>query len=157
MIALHKTGVLLLLPLAVAGCGAASSRQEVVRDRGQQVMPFDLDQTTHTFRATDTGGIESVTTKTSENKEQIPLIREHLRKEQRRFSRGDFSDPMATHGMTMPGLDVLRDRAASIRITYSERARGAQLTYATDSPTVREAIHEWFAAQLQDHGADATP
>ena len=143
-----------------AGCGGAktvSNRQAEVRARGQQVMPFDLNRTTHVFAKTAAGGVEAVLIKREADRDQLPLIRSHLRKEQRSFSRGDFRDPMATHGMRMPGLDTLRRRAAEITITYRPLPRGAQLRYTTSDQTVREALHEWFDAQLMDHGADARP
>ena len=118
-------------------------------------MPFDLNRTTHTFAKTAGGGVESVTIKSPGDRAQLPLIRKHLRKEQRLFSSGDFRDPMATHGMRMPGLDTLRTHATDINITYRPLREGAQLRYATPDQTVRNALHNWFDAQLTDHGSDA--
>lgn len=151
-----------LAAAALAGCGhdhsgAHSVRQASVRARGQLVMPFRLDRTTHVFDKTATGGVESVVAKTSADAAQIPLIRQHLRKEQRLFSRGDYQDPMAVHGMTMPGIDALRRSAAKVRIDYQDIARGARLRYVTTDARVRRALHDWFDAQLMDHGADAMP
>jgi hypothetical protein len=150
-------GAAALLP----GCGgsndSASSRQASVRELGQQVMSFRLDRTTHIFDKTATGGIESVVAKTAADGAQVPLIRGHLRKEQRLFSRGDLRDPMATHGMRMPGIDVLRRNAVRIDIVYQDIARGARLRYLTADPLVQAALHQWFDAQLMDHGADAMP
>jgi hypothetical protein len=121
-------------------------------------MPFDLDRTTHTFAKTATGGVESVTTKSEADRAQRPLIREHLREEQRLFSRGDFRDPMATHGMRLPGLAILRTHASRIEISYGVLPNGgAQLRFTTTDRSVRDALHEWFDAQLSDHGRDARP
>lgn len=145
----------------LAGCGSGAggdpSRQATVRARGQQVMPFRLDRTTHVFDKTKTGGIESVVAKTAADGEQVPLIRAHLRKEQRLFSRGDFQDPMAIHGMRMPGIDLLQRDAAQIKIAYRDIARGGQLGYMTSDARLQQALHQWFDAQLMDHGSDATP
>lgn len=159
-----RATVAVCLPAAalLAGCGAGShhslaDQQATVRARGQQVMPFRLDRTTHIFAKTATGGVESVVAKTQADGAQIPLIREHLRKERSLFSRRNFKDPMATHGMNMPGIDTLRHEAAQISISYRPLARGAQLRYTTASQQVREALHAWFDAQLMDHGADARP
>ena len=146
--------------VVAAGCGSTTSmtkRQAEVHTRGQQVMPFDLSRTTHVFAKTATGGVESVLIKSDADRDQLSPIRVHLRKEQRLFTRGDFRDPMATHGMHMPGLDTLRRRASEITITYRSLPRGAQLRYTTSDQTVREALHTWFDAQLMDHGADARP
>ena len=147
--------------LLVGGCrgadGPLGNRQAEIRARGQQVMPFDLNRTTHVFAKTAVGGVESVLIKSDADRSQIPLIRSHLRKEQRRFSRGDFSDPMAIHGMQMPGLDTLRRRASEITITYHSIPRGAHLRYSTANKTVLSALHEWFDVQLMDHASDARP
>lgn len=35
---------------------SSMQRQTDVAERGQMVMPFDLDRTTHRFRESDTGG-----------------------------------------------------------------------------------------------------
>jgi hypothetical protein len=142
-----------------AGCGDNGTplvkRQAEVRSRGQEVMPFDLKRTTHVFASTTQGGVQSVLIKTAADRDQLPLIRLHLRKEQRLFSQGNFQDPMAIHGMQMPGIDALRRRSSEVTITYRSLPRGAQLRYTTRDPTLRIALHEWFAAQLMDHGADA--
>jgi hypothetical protein len=143
-----------------AGCGSSvtvSDRQTAVSAHGREVMPFDLERTTHTFAKTAAGGIESVTIKSPGDRAQLPFIRQHLRKEQRLFSRGEFRDPMATHGMRMPGLDTLRTHASQISITYRSLSDGAQLRYTTTDQTVRNALHTWFDAQLTDHGSDARP
>lgn len=145
----------------LAGCDISHhdshTRQAQVRARGQHVMPFRLDRTTHVFDKTATGGVESVVAKTADDRDQIPLIRRHLRREQQLFSRGDFQDPMAIHGMAMPGIDVLRRSASKLRVGYHELARGAQLLYVTSDARVRRALHDWFDAQLMDHGTDAKP
>jgi hypothetical protein len=145
--------------VVVSGCGGTTTakRQAEVRARGQQVMPFDLNRTTHVFEKTAGGGVESVLIRSEADRDQLPLIRAHLRKAQRLFSHGDFRDPMATHGMQMPGLDTLRRQAALIKITYRPLLRGAQLRYSTANTAVRNALHEWFDAQLMDHGMDARP
>jgi hypothetical protein len=37
----------------------AQTKQEHVHEMGQTVMPFDLARTTHIFKMTDTGGVQS--------------------------------------------------------------------------------------------------
>jgi hypothetical protein len=39
---------------------AAPTRQAMVHSTGSQVMPFDLNKTTHIFDMTDTGGVQRV-------------------------------------------------------------------------------------------------
>jgi len=132
------------------------NRQALVRNLGRQVMPFDLDQTTHNFKTTDTGGIETVIAKDPTNTEQIALIQAHLQHETMRFRTGDFSDPTAIHGVDMPGLGELAAGTANIQFNYTALPNGAQITYDTQDPRLVRALHHWFAAQLSDHGHDAT-
>ncbi|UGY94280.1 aspartate carbamoyltransferase [Streptomyces gobiensis] len=134
-----------------------TDRQKAVAERGQSVMPFDLEQTTHRFTPTATGGIQDVVADQRGDAEQVDLIRAHLRKEAQAFSRGDFSDPSRIHGADMPGLAELQDGYDRFEVRYEERADGATLTYATDDSALVDALHSWFEAQLGDHGAHAKP
>ncbi len=132
-----------------------AERRAGVRERGADVMPFSLDRTRHEFRDSATGGTQRVVLRSPPDAAQRSLIRSHLRAERDRFVRGDFSDPMATHGMRMPGIDELRASAGRIRVSYRDLPDGAELAYASKEPSLVAALHAWFAAQTSDHGADA--
>ena len=158
-------GRLLLLVLAV-GLGAFAlsgfftghdhDRQAEVAERGAEVMPFDLDRTTHRFESRAWGGVQTVVAD-EPDAEQVRLVRAHLLEEAERFSRGDFDDPMAIHGMEMPGLTELRAGAADgrVEIAYAQVPTGARLTYRTDERALVTALHAWFQAQVLDHGSHA--
>lgn len=149
--------VIALVTLAIAGgCGrSATTRQEEVAERGAQVMPFDLDATTHRFEPRASGLEQTVVTDDPDDTEQVDLIRQHLEAEQRRFERGDFSDPAHIHGDDMPGLGTLQARATDIDISYSEVAAGGRLLFVTDDADLIEALHTWGRAQTTDHGSHA--
>ena len=117
-------------------------------------MPFDLNRTMHIFELTSYGGVQSVVVHDGDPK-QIALVRSHLRDEAAAFARGDFADPAEIHGTNMPGLAQLRAGARKIAITYAPRADGASIRFKTSDPAMIAAIHEWFAAQVKDHGAHA--
>jgi len=134
---------------------ALEDRRAEVADRGADVMPFALEDTTHVFRPTEEGGVQSVVADDPDDDEQIALIREHLRDESERFARGDFSDPASIHGEQMPGLQTLSEGAGAIDITYVDQPGGGEVTYVTDDPELVDALHDWFDAQLSDHGHDA--
>jgi hypothetical protein len=149
-------GVLITLGvLAATGMLAGANRQAMVHEQGNAVMPFDLDQTTHVFKTTDTGGIETVITKDPADSQQIALIQQHLQHEVLRFRDGDFGDPATIHSTGMPGLKELAAGAAKITFSYAALPNGAQISYATNDPRLVDALHRWFAAQLADHGHDA--
>ncbi|MEV0174531.1 aspartate carbamoyltransferase [Streptomyces sp. NPDC050803] len=132
-----------------------TERQDLVAERGSTVMPFDLEQTTHHFTPTGSGGIQDVVADRPDDAGQIDLIRTHLRKEAAAFTRGDFADPARIHGDDMPGLAELRSGHDRIEVRYEERADGATLTYTTRDSTLVGALHDWFEAQLGDHGSHA--
>jgi hypothetical protein len=132
-----------------------TDRQRQVAERGQDVMPFDLEQTTHYFTPTDTGGVQDVVTDQPGDTEQIALIRTHLQEEAEAFRQGDFGDPARIHGDTMPGLAELESGHDDFQVHYGERPDGATLTYTTEEPALVQALHDWFDAQLSDHGSHA--
>jgi hypothetical protein len=132
------------------------SRQDVVAARGAEVMPFDLDATTHHFEPTADGGTQSVVADDPGDGDQVALIRAHLQDEAARLRVGDFGDPAHIHGDAMPGLDVLASRADEVDVAYTDLAAGGQLTYRAEDPEVVAALHDWFAAQVTDHGDHAT-
>ncbi|MEU9671026.1 aspartate carbamoyltransferase [Streptomyces bobili] len=134
-----------------------TDRQEMVAERGQSVMPFDLEQTTHRFTPTKTGGVQDVVADQPDDAKQIGLIRTHLQQEAKAFSQGDFGDPAQIHGDSMPGLKGLQEGYERIDVRYRERPEGATLTYTTDEPALVDALHDWFKAQLSDHGDHAQP
>jgi hypothetical protein len=135
---------------------AAPNWQAEVAERGAAVMPFDLERTTHRFAKTDTGGVQTVVADDPQDATQVRLIQQHLTAEVDRFRRGDFTDPARIHGDKMPGLQALRTHDGRITIDYDTTADGARATYTTTDPALRDALHNWFDAQVSDHGQHAT-
>jgi hypothetical protein len=137
--------------------GPGAARQAEVAARGAQVMPFDLDLTTHTFVPRPGGGVQTVKTDDPLDIRQSRLIRAHLREEAARFARGDFSDPSHVHGDEMPGLAELKAGADRIEVRYESLPDGGRITYTTADPVLATTLHAWFRAQVSDHGAHARP
>jgi hypothetical protein len=135
---------------------ADQERQAEVSARGAQVMPFQLSATTHVFTKTATGGVQQVVAKDLNDTKQIGLIRQHLSDIADRFAGGDFSGPTETHGAQMPGLAQLKGaKPGELRVLYTEIPAGGQIEYFAKSDQMISAIHEWFDAQVSDHGHDA--
>lgn len=157
-----------LAPGALAACAddgggggateALDERRAEVAERGTEVMPFDLDATTHRFDSRPDGLVQTVVADDPEaegGSEQVALVREHLADEAERFSRGDFGDPASIHGEEMPGLAALTAGVDRIAVVYAEVPDGARITYTTDEPELVEALHLWAEAQVMDHGDHA--
>jgi len=148
--------VLSALALGTTACGdGPSARQEEIADRGAEVMPFDLDATTHRFTRTGHGGVQTVTVDDPTDGGQVRLVRQHLLEERDKFAMGDFSDPARIHGMDMPGVAELSEGYQRISVSYSEVPAGAELQYTTTDAQLVDAIHAWFDRQVMDHGAHA--
>lgn len=157
----RHTGVSVVVVLtAITGlaCGGSEleERQATVAELGAEVMPFDLERTTHVFEPLDEGGLQTVLSDDGDP-EQVALIRAHLAEEADRFARGDFHDPATIHGEAMPGLHELVMGHERVSITMREVEHGAEILYASEDPDLVTAIHRWFEAQLSDHGDHAQP
>lgn len=145
-------GTAVVAPLTLAD---VTARQKEVAQHGADVMPFSLAATTHIFTKTADGGIQRVVTKHPDPK-QTALIRGHLAAIARRFSAGDFGAPEQIHGNDMPGLAVLRTaQPGELKIDYRDVRDGGEIVYRSEQPRLVAALHDWFDAQLSDHGHDA--
>ncbi len=153
---LAALGLLALAAWALVAREVPANRQAEVAARGAEVMPFDLERTTHIFDDMPDGGLQQVVADDPTDTAQIALIRAHLQEEAVKFQRGDFGDPASIHGDAMPGLAGLRQGYGLIEVAYAELPDGAQIRYTTSDPAMVTALHAWFAAQLSDHGGHAT-
>lgn len=134
----------------------AQQRQAEVAARGADVMPFDVQASSHVFTKSQNGGLQQVLVRNPGDTAQLRLVRSHLREIAARFEQGDFSGPAHIHGEDMPGLAQLKQaRPGEISIHYRDLPNGAQIRYATSNPALVPVLHQWFDAQLADHGADA--
>lgn len=157
------TAVLLVATACSSGDGerqaegdvsADSSRQADVATVGAEVMPFDLDRSTHFFETDERGGLQTVVSDDGDTS-QVTAIRTHLKEEAERFAIGDFHDPAMIHGDDMAGLHALVTGADRITIEYRDVELGGEIRYASEDDALVVAIHDWFAAQLRDHGEHA--
>lgn len=153
---LWHMALLALFGSAHAASSAEGPRQAEVAKLSADVMPFSLKATTHVFTKTAEGGTQRVVAKSVTDTNQVRLVREHLHQIQVSFLKGDFSGPTHIHGNNMPGLaDLKAAKPGQIAIDYQDVKGGAELTYRTADASLVAALHEWFDAQLSDHGADA--
>ncbi|MEO3813980.1 hypothetical protein ABGB17_33705 [Sphaerisporangium sp. B11E5] len=156
------TAALTVLVLAFAGHAlldreqhAPAGRQAAIAAKGRQVMPFDLERTTHRFTKNSRGGVQTVTADDPHDSRQITLIRRHLTEEAAGFSKGDYGDPASIHGTDMPGLRELQQGHRRVTIRYAQSSAGAEIVYTTTDSGLVTALHAWFDAQVSDHGAHA--
>jgi hypothetical protein len=148
----------LTLPFSFTSLAQDSNRQDEVAKRGADVMPFSHTAAMHIFTKTDDGGTMRIVVKDATGARHIPTIRAHLQDIRARFQKGDLSGPSHIHGNDMPGLARLKAaKPGEITVSYHELKRGAELHYRTTEAKLISALHDWFDAQLSDHGNDAMP
>lgn len=151
-------GFFLLSTAALALEQASPKQIDEVHQSMQEVVPFALDQTLQTFTKTVHGGVQHVVAKSADDTKQIKLIQAHLLKIADEFRKGDFSVTERIHGADMPGLAQLkRAEIDDIRFEYKALPNGAQIHYSTEYPQYVQALHEWFDAQMSEHGNEVIP
>jgi hypothetical protein len=135
---------------------AQAQREASVAERGKDVMPFSLAATTHVFTKNARGGVQRVVARNAADSAQVALVRQHLQAIRGQFLQGDFSGPSHIHGQDMPGLAQLEAAGPGrIAIGYQDVPGGAELRYTGSEARLVTALHQWFDAQLSDHGKDA--
>lgn len=142
---------LLLAVLFAARIAAQDGHHGDVNMRGDHVMGFSHDKTTHHFELRKTGGEISVSANAEGDKESRDQIRAHLPHIAKMFAAGDFNAPMLIHGVDPPGAAVMTRLKDEIRYTYEETERGGAVKIVSANPEAVEAIHQFLRFQIQDH------
>ena len=149
-----RTFLLLAAYLAWAGQTqqpAPADHDKVVKDRGDHVMGFSHEKTTHHFRLYSDGGAVEVTSNDANDVASRDQIRMHLTHIAKMFSEGDFSAPMLIHAQNPPGTAVMKRLRTEIKYLYQETPRGAAVRITSRSPQALKAIHDFLLFQIRDH------
>ncbi len=154
--------VLLAIPPGMASAQQNPSpeqdkRSEDVLKRGEHVMGFSHEATTHHFRLFKDGGEIVVTAKDSNDKASIEQIRTHLGHIAKMFSSGNFKAPMLIHDTNPPGIVTMTRLKEQIRYEFSEAERGARIRLVTASPETTDAVHAFLLFQIVDHQTGDAP
>ena len=134
-----------------------NTRQDGVVQRGDHVMGFSHDATTHHFHLLKDGGEIVVTANDPNDKASIEQIRMHLSHIVNMFSNGKFNDPMLIHDTNPPGVATMIRLKSDIRYTVSEIDRGARIRIETSSPETTDAVHAFLLFQIVDHKTGDAP
>src|SRR6267378_4242341 len=132
-------------------------RQEDVVKRGEHVMGFSHEATTHHFRLFNDGGEIDVKATDPKDKASIDQIRTHLGHIAKMFSSGNFKAPMLIHDTNPPGAATMTRLKEQIRYEFSETERGARIRLVTASPETTDAVHAFLLFQIVDHQTGDAP
>lgn len=128
-----------------------------LNERGDRVMGFDHEKTTHHFLLYTDGGAIEVAANSADDAESRDQIRKHLGHIARMFAGGNFKAPMLIHEQTPPGVAVMRRLKAEIGYEYEETGRGARVRITSANVEALAAIHDFLRFQIKDHKTgDAT-
>src|SRR6516162_3772953 len=161
---MRKTTLLFLLAAlpALSAAQQASqpdqrTRQDGVVQRGDHVMGFSHNATTHHFHLLKDGGEIVVTTNDPNGKSSIEEIRMHLMHIAKMFADGDFNAPMLIHDTNPPGVATMTRLKGQIQYEVSDIDRGAKLRVVTTSPDTTDAVHAFLLFQIVDHKTGDAP
>ncbi|HXY23277.1 MAG TPA: hypothetical protein VEI73_01395 [Candidatus Acidoferrum sp.] len=132
----------------------SSSQQqhhEGVVKRGDEVMGFSHEKTTHHFRLYEDGGAIEVTANRADDTESRDAIRSHLSHIADMFAAGNFSTPILIHAQNPPGTEGMKRLKDAIQYKLETTERGARIRILTKDPEALRAVHEFLRFQIADH------
>ena len=119
--------------------------------RGDAVMGFSHEATTHAFKLYDDGGAIEVAANDPQDAKSIEAIRAHLREIAKAFAKGDFAKPKAIHEELPDGAAEMRERRAAIKYDFAETERGGRVRISTSDAKALDAVHRFLRFQIREH------
>lgn len=119
--------------------------------RGDEVMGFSHQRTSHHFLIEPEGGTIQVEVADAADAESLRQIRAHLAEVARQFAAGDFSMPREIHGRVLPGVPEMIQHKDAITYRYEDQEKGGRVMLRTSDPEALAALHHFLKAQIGDH------
>ena len=145
------TFVTMILLAASAAAAQHTGQHDDMTRRGDAVMGFSHEKTTHHFRLREDGGEIEVTANDAADEESASEIRGHLRHITSMFAAGDFTAPFLIHSQDPPGAHVMTARKTEITYTLEALPAGARVRIVTANGDALDAIHQFLRFQITDH------
>ena len=139
----------LLLTSLVAFAQQPDPHHAAVNSRGDAAMGFSHASTTHHFILRSYGGDIDVSANDPHDTESRDHIRQHLSAIQKKFSSGDFTDPMFIHDRVPPAVPEMK--AGKVSYEYATTPKGARLKISSTDEKTIAAIHDFLKFQIEDH------
>src|SRR5882724_8009176 len=143
--------IFLTAALAAFAAFAQDAHHDAVNQRGDHVMGFSHEKTTHHFRLYKDGGAIEVTANDAKDTDSRDQIRMHLGHIAKMFAAGDFNAPMLVHDRVPPGVPTLQKLKADVQYRFEQTDRGATIRIETANPEALKALHEFLRFQIEDH------
>ena len=130
---------------------AQDAHHDAVDKRGDHVMGFTHEKTTHHFRLYKDGGAIEVTANDPKDGESRDQIQMHLGHIAKMFALGDFNAPMLIHDRVPPGVPVMQRLKSEIKYALQKTDRGGTVRITTSNEEAVRAVHEFLRFQIEDH------
>ena len=119
--------------------------------RGDRVMGFDHEKTTHHFRLLPDGGLIQVKANDAKDIGTRDQIRMHLSHIATMFADGNFKAPMLIHDQTPPGVPVLQRLKTEITYKFENTDQGGRVRIMSKNAEALNAIHDFLRFQIKEH------
>lgn len=129
----------------------ANDHHAGVNRRGDAVMGFSHERTTHHFRLRADGGDIDALANDPADSDSSAAIRGHFGHIARMFADGDFTAPMLIHSQDPPGTQVMTRLKDQITYTLETLPAGARIRIRTANPAALDAVHAFLRFQITDH------
>jgi hypothetical protein len=126
-------------------------RHDGVTQRGDDVMGFSHEKTTHHFRLYSGGGAIEAEANDAKDTASRDAIRSHFDHIVKMFAAGDFSAPMLIHAQNPPGTAEMKRLREAIQYKLEKTERGGRIRITTKDPDALKAVHEFLRFQISDH------
>lgn len=141
----------LLLALSSVTAAVQQEADPAMNHRGDHVMGFSHEKTTHHFLLTKDGGAIQVQANDAGDAESRDHIRMHLQHIAKAFAAGDFENPMDVHSQVPPGVPVMKKRKDKIQYRFESIDKGGKVVIHTDNQEALGAVHEFLRFQIREH------
>jgi len=149
--------LVLLSVLCLLQSPQGPNRQQGMATRGDHVMGFSHEKTSHHFVLYPDGGLIQVSANQADDQASIDQVRMHLGHIAKIFAAGNFHAPMLIHDTTPPGVASMEKLKTEIRYDFSQTDCGASIRLTTPNPEALDAIHALLLFQIIDHQTVDSP
>ena len=122
-----------------------------MNSRGDHVMGFSHEKTTHHFRLFADGGSIEVSANDAQDTATRDQIQMHLSHIAQMFAAGNFQAPMLIHDQVPPGVPTLQRLKAAVSYRFEKTDKGGRVRIVTMNPEALNALYEFLRFQISDH------
>src|SRR5205807_8096828 len=136
---------------------SAEEHHQGVVQRGDEVMGFSHEKTTHHFRLDSHGGVIEAEANAAQDATSREQIRSHFQHIVTMFAAGNFSAPMLIHAQNPPGTEAMKRLRDGIQYNVEDTELGTRIRITTKNPEALQAVRRFLRFQIADHQTgDAT-